>query len=69
VAAPRHLRRSDRLGTRHTGKDLPRRGAFDASLAAIRAAAEAQAARKTGDHDRAARHEHVADSYRALRNR
>jgi hypothetical protein len=55
---------------RHTGKGLrlARRGAFDASLGAIRAAAEAQAARKTGAHDRAACHEHLAASYRALRD-
>ena len=29
---------------------------------------EADAARKTGDYDRAARHEHLAASYRALRD-
>jgi hypothetical protein len=54
--------------SRHTGEDLrlARLGAFDASLGAIRADAEAQAARKTGDHSRAARHEHLAASYRAL---
>ena len=55
---------------RHVGKELrlSRLGAFDAALGAIRADAEAQAARKTGDHDRAARHEHLAASYRALRD-
>ncbi|HET9972119.1 MAG TPA: hypothetical protein VFQ68_28060, partial [Streptosporangiaceae bacterium] len=55
---------------RHVGKELrlSRLGAFDAALAAIRADAEAQAARKTGDHDRAARHEHLAASYRAMRD-
>jgi hypothetical protein len=39
-----------------------------AALGAIRADAEAVAARKTGNHDRAARHEHLAASYRALRD-
>ena len=55
---------------RHVGKELrlARLGAFDAALGAIRADAEADAARKTGDHDRAARHEHLAASYRALRD-
>jgi hypothetical protein len=55
---------------RHVGKELrlSRLGAFDAGLAAIRTDAEAQAARKTGDHDRAARHEHLAASYRAMRD-
>ena len=55
---------------RHVGKELrlSRLGAFDAALRAIHADAEAQAACKTGDHDRAARHEHLAASYRALRD-
>ena len=55
---------------RHVGKELrlSRLGAFDAALAAIRADAETAAARKAGDHDRAARHEHLAASYRALRD-
>ena len=55
---------------RHVGKELrlSRLGAFDAALGVIRADAEADAARKTGDHDRAARHEHLAASYRALRD-
>ena len=55
---------------RHVGKELrlSRLGAFDAALGAIRADAEAAAARKTGDHDRAARHEHLAASYRAMRD-
>ena len=55
---------------RHVGKELrlSRLGAFDAALGAIRADAEAQAARKAGDHDRAARHEHLAASYRAMRD-
>jgi hypothetical protein len=55
---------------RHVGKELrlSRLGAFDAALGVIRAEAEADAARKTGDHDRAARHEHLAASYRAMRD-
>ena len=55
---------------RHVGKELrlARLGAFDAALGAIRADAEAEAARKAGDHDRAARHETLAASYRALRD-
>ena len=55
---------------RHVGKELrlSRLGAFDAALGAIRADAEADAARKAGDHDRAGRHETLAASYRALRD-
>jgi hypothetical protein len=55
---------------RYTGKELrlSRLGAFDAALGTTRADAEAQAARKAGDHDRAARHEHLAASYRAMRD-
>jgi hypothetical protein len=55
---------------RHAGKELrlARLGAFDAALGVIRADAEGDAARKAGDHDRAARHEHLAASYRALRD-
>jgi hypothetical protein len=55
---------------RHVGKELrlSRLGAFDAALGAIRADAEADAARKAGDHDRAARHEHLGVSYRAMRD-
>jgi AAA domain/TrwC relaxase len=55
---------------RHVGKELrlSRLGAFDAALGVVRADADADAARKTGDHDRAARHEHLAASYRALRD-
>ena len=55
---------------RHVGKELrlARLGAFDAALGAIRADAEADAARKAGDHDRAGRHETLAASYRALRD-
>ena len=53
---------------RHVGKELrlSRLGAFDAGLGAIRADAEADAARKAGDHARAERHETLAASYRAL---
>ena len=47
---------------------LSRLGAFDAALAAIRADAATAAARKAGDHDRAARHETLAASYWALRD-
>ena len=55
---------------RHVGKELrlARLGAFDAALGAIRADAEAQAARKGGDHDHAERHDTLAASYRALRD-
>jgi hypothetical protein len=54
----------------HTGKELrqARLGAADADLGAIRAAAEAGAARKTGNHDRAVRQENLAASYQALAN-
>ena len=55
---------------RHTGKELrlARLGAFDAALGAIRADAEAAAARTTGDHGRADGRETLAGSYRALRD-
>jgi hypothetical protein len=55
---------------RHVGKELrlSRLGAFDAALGVVRADAEAAAARKAGDRDRAARHEHLATSYRAMRD-
>jgi hypothetical protein len=55
---------------RYVGKELrlSRLGAFDAALGAIRADAEADAARKVSEHDRADRHEHLAASYRAMRN-
>jgi hypothetical protein len=55
---------------RHVGKELrlARLGAFDAALGAIRADAEAQAARKAGDHDHAEQHNTLAASYRALRD-
>jgi hypothetical protein len=54
---------------RHAGKELQqaRLGHADADLGAIRAVAEAQAARKTGDRARARRHEELAASYRAMR--
>jgi hypothetical protein len=55
---------------RHVGKELrlSRLGALDADLGALRAEAEAEAARKGGDHDRAGQHETLAASYRALRD-
>jgi hypothetical protein len=54
----------------HVGKEqrLARLGAASADLNAIRAAAEADAARKTGHHDRAQRHETLDASYQAMRN-
>ena len=53
---------------RHVGKELrlARLGAINADQSAIRAAAEADAARKAGDHTRAGRHEELAASYRAM---
>ena len=56
---------------RHVGRELrlARLGAANADLGAIHAAAEADAARKTGDHARAGRHEELAASYRAMGNR
>ena len=53
---------------RHVGKELrlARLGANGADQDAIRAAAEADAARKAGDHDRAARHDVLAASYQAM---
>jgi hypothetical protein len=55
---------------RYVGKELrlSRLGAFDAALGAVRADAEADDACKTGDHGRAVRHEHLAASYRAMRD-
>jgi hypothetical protein len=55
---------------RHVGKELrlARLGAADADLGAVRAAAEAAAARMAGDHNRARRHEDLAASYRAMRD-
>jgi hypothetical protein len=56
---------------RHVGKELrlARLGAASAGQGAIRAAAEADAARKAGDHLRAGRHEGLAASYQAMRDR
>jgi hypothetical protein len=56
---------------RYVGKErrLARLGAANADLGAIRAAAEADAARKVGDDARARRHETLAASYRAMRDR
>jgi hypothetical protein len=53
---------------RHVGRELRvvRLGAHNAEMNATRQDAEAQAARKNGDHERAARHEHWAASYRAM---
>ena len=55
----------------HVGKELrlARLGAQNAERDAIRADAEAEAARKAGDHERAGRHESWAASYRAMRDR
>jgi AAA domain len=55
----------------HVGKELRlvRLGVANAELDAIRADAEAEAAHKAGDHQRARRHEHWAASYRAMRTR
>ena len=56
---------------RHVGRELRlvRLGAASADLDAIRADAEAHAARKDGDHQRAGRHELWAASYRAMSDR
>jgi hypothetical protein len=56
---------------RHVGKELRlvRMGAHNADLGAIRADAEAQAARKVEEAERAARHDGWAASYRAMRDR
>ena len=56
---------------RHVGKELrlSRLGAASADQGAIRAAAEADTARKDGEHDRARRHESLAISYQAMRDR
>ena len=53
---------------RHVGRELrlSRLGAFYTGLDAIRADAEAAAARKAGDHARAGQHEHLPASYRTL---
>jgi hypothetical protein len=58
--APRHMGRELRLA---------RLGVANANQSAIRAAAEADAACKAGDHARAGRHEELAASYRAMRDR
>jgi hypothetical protein len=56
---------------RHVSKELRlvRLGAANADLDAIRGDAEAQAAFKAGDLDRAGRHQTWATSYRAMRDR
>jgi hypothetical protein len=56
---------------RHVGRELrlARLGAANADQRAIRAAAEANAARKAGDHARAGRHEELAASYLAMSDR
>jgi conjugative relaxase-like TrwC/TraI family protein len=56
---------------RHVGKELRlvRMGAHNADLGAIREDAEAQAACKEGEAERAARHDGWAASYRAMRDR
>jgi len=59
VWAPRHVGRELRLA---------RLGTADADLGSIRAAAEADAARKAGDYARAGRHEELAASYLAMGN-
>ena len=53
---------------RHVGRELrlARLGAADADQGGIRTTAEADAARKAGDHARAGRHEELAASYRAM---
>ena len=54
----------------HVGRELRlvRLGAHNAELNTTLQHAEAQAARKNNDHDRAARHEHWAASYQAMRD-
>jgi hypothetical protein len=51
-----------------TGDELrqARAAARDAHLAALRASAEATAARRNGDHDQATRHQTLAASYQAM---
>jgi len=53
---------------RHVGRELrlARLGAVNADQSAIRAAAEADGARKAGDHARAGRHEELAAAYLAM---
>ena len=52
----------------HVGRELrlTRLGAVNADQSAVRAAAEAEAAHKAGDHARAERHEEMAASYQAM---
>ena len=54
----------------HVGDQLrqARAAARDANLAALRAHAEASAARRRGEHDEAARQETLAASYQAMRD-
>jgi hypothetical protein len=56
---------------RHVGEELRlvRVGAYNAELDEVRASAEADAARKQGDQERAERHEFWAASYRAMCDR
>jgi hypothetical protein len=56
---------------RHVGKELrlAQLGTANADQGATRAAAEADTARKADDHDRAGRHESLAASYQAMRDR
>jgi hypothetical protein len=71
VAHPRHLHHRYPLGTPARRKELRlvRLGAANAELDAIRAGAEAGAARKADDQARAGRHEAWAASHRAMRDR
>jgi hypothetical protein len=59
-----------RWAPRHVGRELrlARLGAHNAELNATLQHAEAQAARKTNDHDRADRQEHWEASYQAMRD-
>src|SRR5207237_990787 len=56
---------------RHVGREmrLARLGAANADMGSVRAAAEADAARKADDYARARRHEELAASYRAMADR
>ncbi len=69
-----HLRDTYPLETawapQYVGDELRqvRAGAWDARLAAIRAAAEAQAAQRRGQHDEAERQQALAASYQAMRD-
>jgi hypothetical protein len=71
---PRGDQASKRTDQRFHGRSLAawrlvRLGAANAGLGAIRENAEAEAARKLGDHERAGRHEAWAASYQAMRER